>query len=119
MENKRLLPLSIIILAISIIFSSIWIGQSLQKLSNAQATNTQPSIEKALLTDEEAAEYLGISINQFKDILIKDKNDKAKLTSYPTYRFIPYIELANGNKLFSKEELDKWIKHHMNNKYFN
>lgn len=116
MENKRFLSISLIILAASIVFGSIWIGHSLQKFYKAQAGNTQVSQEKALMTEKESAEYLNISLDQFRSILIKDDEEKAGLGSYDTYRFVPYIKLENGNKMFSRKELDEWIKYHMSNK---
>jgi len=112
LENKRLLPLSIIILAISVVLGSIWIGHSLEK-----AVTTQIPKEKALLTETESAEYLNISIEEFKNIILKDRQTKGELTSYPTYRFIPYIEISSTTKMFSKKELDKWIDYNMLNKY--
>lgn len=116
MENKKLLPISIIILAVSIVFASIWIGHSLQGITKIQVSNTQVSKEKALLTEKEIAEYLNISVDEFKNILSRDIQEKSRLTIYPTYKFIPYIEINNGNKMFSKKELDEWIKFNMFNK---
>ena len=117
LEHKKVLSISIIILAFSIIFSTIWIGQSLSQLIKAQTTNAQPIIEKALLTNKEAADYLNISIEEFEKILQKDQEEKREMTKagihvYSTYKFIPYIEI-NNKKLFSKDELDQWIKHNM------
>ena len=39
-----------------------------------------------------------------------------KLISFPTYRFIPYIEVGNGEKRFNKKQLDEWINYNMLNK---
>jgi hypothetical protein len=119
LENNKLLPLSIIIFAISIVFSSIWIGHSLAKVIDMQTTNIQISKEKALITEKESAEYLNISIEQFKNILLKDSQEKAGLknvgvNSYEIYRFIPYIQISNGFNMFSKKELDEWIKYNFN-----
>lgn len=97
-------------------FGSVWIGHSLQKFYKEQAGNTQVSPEKALMTEKESAEYLNISLNQFGSILTKDDEEKTDLGSYDTYRFVPYIKLTNGNKMFSRKELDEWIKYHMSNK---
>jgi len=123
MENKKLLSISIsiIILAVSIVFGSIWIGYSLQKIMKVQVSKTQVSDtqllnEKALMTENESAEYLNISIDQFKDILSKDSQEKVKEASYDTYKFVPYMTINNGNKMFSKKELDEWIKYNTFNK---
>ena len=116
MENKKLLSISIIILAVSIVFGSIWIGYSLQKIMKTQVSDTQLLNEKALMTENESAEYLNISIDQFKDILSKDSQEKVKEASYDTYKFVPYMTINNGNKMFSKKELDEWIKYNTFNK---
>jgi hypothetical protein len=119
LENNKLLPLSIILLAISILISSIWVGHSLRTVANTQNTNTQISKEKALITEKESAEYLNISIDQFKNILLKDIQEKASLknagvNSYDTYRFVPYIKISNEINMFAKKELDEWVKYNMN-----
>jgi hypothetical protein len=116
LENKKLLPISIIILSISIMFGAVWVGQSLIRVSNIQVSNSIVSTEKALLTDKESAEYLNISIDEFTDILSKDSKQKEGLTGYPTYEFIPYIEINGGKRMFVKEELDEWIKYKSLNK---
>jgi hypothetical protein len=112
LENKKFLSLSIIILAMSVVFGSIWIGHSFPKV-----ITTQTSKEKALLTETESAEYLNITIDEFKNILLNDSQTKSQLTSYAPYRFIPYIEINTATKMFNKTELDKWINHNMLNKY--
>jgi hypothetical protein len=35
---------------------------------------------------------------------------RTQLTSYDTYRFIPYIKVKD-EKFFSKYQVDEWIKH--------
>lgn len=101
----------------SIIFGAIWVGRSLEKVINSSVSALPVNTEKGLLTESESAEYLNISLDEFKDILLKDEETKSKLNSYSTYRFIPYIELSSGKKLFSKKELDEWIKFNSLNKY--
>lgn len=75
MKNSILLPLSIIILAGSVVFGAIWIGNSMGKVLNTQ-NNTTKLDNKALLTLEQAAEYLNISNEVFENILLKDRNFK-------------------------------------------
>ena len=62
LENKKLIPLYNFILALSNVFGSIWIGNSLNNAINTQINNK----EKALLTEKESSEYLNISIDRFK-----------------------------------------------------
>lgn len=116
MKNEKFLPISIIVLALSIVFGSIWIGQAIKEVIDVQASNPHVSVEKALLTEEESAEYLNITLEEFKDILIKDNQHKANLSVYPAYQFIPYIEISKGKKMFSRKELDEWVKYNSLNK---
>lgn len=116
LENKKLLPLSIFVLSVSIVFGAIWIGRSLEKSSHTPVRDSPVIAEKGLFTESESAEYLNISLNEFKNILSEDENRKLKISesqisSYPAYTFIRYIELSNGKKMFSKNELDEWIKY--------
>jgi len=69
--------------------------------------------EKSLLTGEECAQYLNISIDEFKNILQKESEKKVRLSTYSDYAFIRYIEIRNGEKMFNKKELDEWIKYNM------
>ena len=112
MENNKLLPLSIIILAINFVFGSIWIGNSIEKASELEGYDHIAF--RALLNKEEAAQYLNISVEQLNSILRKDEQQKRNLGSYPTYRFIPYMELE-GNQMFNIEGLNLWIEWNMIN----
>lgn len=117
MKNNKLIPISIIILAISIFSGLMWVGYSIQEIASDGDNETNIEREKGLLTVVEASEYLSISVDELESILLKDSTIKEGLRGYSTYRFIPFIEVNNGKKLFSKEELDKWISHNMVNKY--
>lgn len=115
MKNSILSPLSIIILAASVVFGSIWIGNSVEKYANNQNNITRLE-NKALLTSEQAAEYLNISNEMFENILLKDSNEKTNLknnrvSSYETYKFVPYLVIDGYGKMFSRKELDEWIKY--------
>ena len=100
----------------SLVFGSIWIGHSIDKAVNLQISSKESFIEKALLTEEESAEYLNISITSFNRILENNIKEKQDLMTYPIYRFIPYIEVGNGEKRFNKKQLDEWINYNMLNK---
>ena len=102
MENKKILPISIIILAVSIIFGSIWIGHSLEKVIKVQASQ-----EKVLLTETESADYLNISVDEFRSILLKEKLTKEELGAYDPSQFISYTEIGEKT-LFSKNGLNEW-----------
>lgn len=66
--------------------------------------------DKHILTEDECAEYLNITIDELKNILQKDSEKKAELTDYSNFAFISYIEIPNGKKMFNKKELDEWVK---------
>jgi len=83
----------------------------INKIRNKSALRDKP-----LLTEEESAEYLNISIDEFKNILQKDAEKKVGLSTYDTYAFIHYIDINHGKKMFNKKELDEWIKYNMNTK---
>lgn len=106
MESKKLLPISIIILAVSITFGSIWIGLSLEKVIKAQALQ-----QKVLFTETESADYLSISINEFRNILLEENKSK-ELGNHDPSHFLPYIKI-NGNILFSKNELNEWTNNNI------
>lgn len=60
MENKKLLSISIIILSLSIVFGSVFIGYSLSKSSKPQIL-TSTSNESNVLNLSQAAKYLDMS----------------------------------------------------------
>lgn len=98
MEKNKLLPLSIIILAISIAFGSIWIGNSIKQAADKSISinSKTNSTDSNILELDEAARYLKISEAQLLYI-IQGKID------------INYVKI--GSKyIFSKEGLDKWVQ---------
>lgn len=72
--------------------------------------------DKTILTEDECAEYLNISIDELKNILQRDTEKKAGLKEYSNYAFISYIDIRNGEKMFNRKELDAWVKYNMHNK---
>ena len=118
MKYNRFLSLSIIVLAISVIFGSLWIGYSIQEASKVETCNiTLDNSVKGLISETEAAEYLSLTVVELRSIIKKNIADKEALSSYSTYRFMPYLELDNGVKLFNLKELDEWISFNTHNKY--
>ncbi|HYK74793.1 MAG TPA: hypothetical protein VEV44_16990 [Pseudoneobacillus sp.] len=99
---------AIILLSISIFFCGFQIGKS----SNVKGEINDTSIvqDQGLLSLEETAEYLSMSQEELKKIIIMDDSERKQLSSYDTYRYIPYIEV-HGNKYFNKMEVGEWIKY--------
>lgn len=107
MNTNRLLPLSIIALALCILFGSFWIGSSIQKAGTAEPSVSAP-IEKALLTQEECAQYLNITEDEMKALIAEQIYQKSQVSSNIPYRYLSFIEI-NGKKMFSKATVDMWI----------
>lgn len=94
-KNKLLLPLSIIILAISIVFCSLWIGCSLKEVANKNISISLQ--ENDILELDEAARYLKINESELLN-LVEEKNIG-----------INYVKI-NNKYIFSKEGLNKWVQ---------
>ena len=57
---------------------------------------------------------MGISLKDF-DYLIKSQAEfKSGMSTYDTYRFIPFIDIGY-QKYFNEAEIDKWIEYNMHN----
>ncbi|QHE50990.1 helix-turn-helix domain-containing protein [Pontibacillus sp. HMF3514] len=67
------------------------------------------SMEKGLWTLEEAATYLSLTSKELDEIIVSQRLIRMKRTSYPTYDYIPYVQI-NGKFYFNKTNLDKWIQ---------
>lgn len=95
LENNKLMPISVIILAISIVFASIYIGVSLKEVAN-QSTHIDSQVSDILELDE-AAKYLRLSEGDLLYLIIENDQD------------INYIEI-NGKYIFSKQALHEWVR---------
>lgn len=115
MRENKLLPISIFILALSIFFGSFWIGYSMKSLNKPTNSISSETSGKALMTEKETAEYLNMTQKQFTDLLSYEQIIREKITSFDTYKFVPYIEI-DGLKYFNKDELSKWIQYNSENR---
>jgi hypothetical protein len=115
MKNSYLLPLSLIFLAGSIIVSSWMISNAINPNFSFNNTKDSSPTRKALMTINEAANYLGIPSAQFTSLIETQNNQKQNLQSYNTYRFIPYLNIGS-DKFFSEAEINKWVEYNMLNK---
>ena len=95
LEKNKLLPLSIIILAISIVFASICIGDSLKEVANKNFS--VGSQQSDILGLEEAAKYLNISEIQLMSLADGIGSDINRVK-------------INGEYIFSKEGLSNWVQ---------
>jgi hypothetical protein len=111
LENKKVLPTSIIILAMSVIFGSIWIGNSLEKTISLQASISTPtsiSTDSKTLTLSEAAEYLNMTEEEVRAIIQTEKKKLDETHSFEGKMF-PYFTI-NNKQYFYKDEIDEWLK---------
>ncbi|WP_105616065.1 hypothetical protein [Vallitalea okinawensis] len=100
--------MSIIILAIAVAFGSYYIGSQIRETPNIES-------QSLLLTEEEAAEYLGISHSNLFRILSLESEDRSRVSVYDSYAYIPFIEIQ-GVRYFTIREFDKWVEYKMHNK---
>lgn len=111
MENKKLLPISIITLAMSVIFGSIWIGHSIEKNVSLQAsilTPTSISTDSKTLTLPQVAEYLNMNEEEVRAIIQTEKKKLDETHSFEGKMF-PYFTI-NNKQYFYEDEIDEWLK---------
>lgn len=106
MQNNKLLPISIIILALSIMLSSIWLGDSIQKLTNIQTQKT--NVDSNVLTVSQVANYLGMTEEEVQGIIKTEKNILESSGGYTGLMF-PYFTV-NDKMYFYKQQIDEWLK---------
>ncbi|WBW97294.1 hypothetical protein [Oceanirhabdus sp. W0125-5] len=118
MKDNKWIFLSALLLSCSIVFSSIYLGNSIKTTSTP--VNTEPVETKIsspdLLTKEEAAAYLNLSDTMFNLILKNEEEDKSGRRSYPTHKYIHSLNLY-GQEYFSIKQLDQWIEYHLYNEF--
>jgi hypothetical protein len=111
LQNTKLLSISIIILAMSVIFGSIWIGHSLEKTVSLQAsisTQTSISTDSKTLTLSQVAEYLNMTEEEVRAIIQTEKKKLDETHSFEGKMF-PYFTI-NNKQYFYKDEIDEWLK---------
>jgi uncharacterized membrane protein len=107
LENKKLLTISIITLAMSVVFGSIWIGHSIVKSVSLQAP-TSISTDSKTLTLSQVAEYLNMKEEEVSGIIQIEKKALDETHSFVGMMF-PYF-IINNKQYFYKDEIDEWLK---------
>lgn len=92
--------IAIIILAISILASSLIIANSLSLTSEDDSSRENVLLEKQFLSKGEISEYLGITVEQF------DELNKQQIINGRSP--IPYIEIDN-EKYFTIKSVSEWL----------
>lgn len=114
MKNNNGIIAAAVILALAIIFMTAYIGNAIKDVARAEEGSPDTS-QALLMKDEEAAKYLGLAVENFRSVIKRQNVEKQGLTSYPTYRYIPFIEI-DGIKYFNALELQQWVTYNMHNK---
>lgn len=107
--------ISAFILGLSIVLSAFILSNSISDLGNKNSnpepiTITTPDI----MTITQLSSYLEITVQSIEIIINDDDLMKAKLSSYDTYQFIPYLKIDNQER-FLKTEIDKWLQYKSEN----
>ena len=105
MKNNNVILISAIILSLSLIFSAVYVGYSIDKAGVMEVNNK--TTESLLMNSDQASEFIGIPVDTLITTIKKEKIEKYDLTRYDTYRFIPYL-VIDGVMYFNKGELEKW-----------
>jgi hypothetical protein len=113
MKNNIIVVISSIILSFSLIFSAVYVSNTINKVSIIEVNNNSAS-QSLLMNSDEAAEYIGISVDTLISNIKRERIEKYGLNTYETYRFIPYLEI-DGVMYFNKFELIKWAEYKTNN----
>lgn len=100
-------------ISISIIIGCVLISNSIMKVNKDTNVNQLSYLltnSKGLITEKEIAEYLNMSQEKFKSLMISEESQKSKMQGFDTYSFIPFI-IIDRVKYFNKEQVDKWIEY--------
>ncbi len=96
-----------LILGISIVLAAFILSGSF--LNSANKDISKQSIPD-VMTINQLSEYLQVSEDSIENIIREDDFERAKLSSYDTYKFIPYLKIDNQER-FMKSEIDEWLKY--------
>ena len=99
---------SIVILALSIAFSSYWIGNAIMHQETKEVEEVIEQSVSGVLTLSEAADYLNLSEKTIKGLISQEKLHLENFGSY-SGMMLPYSKVY-GEFIFSKKSLDMWIE---------
>ncbi|MEY2194233.1 helix-turn-helix domain-containing protein [Neobacillus sp. BF23-41] len=92
---------AVIILALCIAFSGFWIGNALKQ------DNVEMKITEDTLSISEAADYLKISEDSIKKIIIQEEKTIEQGGAFSM--MFPYSKIYD-KYVFSKKSLDQWVQ---------
>ena len=115
MKESKWTLISTVVLSLSIIFGSIYLGNSLKSNRIPEDAIKEEKVNSILISKEEAAEYLNMSLEAFNKLLQEEASEKTQSQVYDPDRFIAYVVL-DTNWYYNKEQIDRWIVYHLYNK---
>ncbi|GLI04160.1 hypothetical protein YDYSG_01900 [Paenibacillus tyrfis] len=103
----------VILCCLSFIYGAKLIADAIQAAFVPKHSSKPQTLSTTmLLTDEEAASYVGLPEASFKELVNKSEAIREKLSAYDTHKYISFFQM-NGHRYYSKSTLDKWIDYHM------
>ncbi|GGM19063.1 hypothetical protein GCM10011351_01080 [Paraliobacillus quinghaiensis] len=109
--------ISAVILGVALVISAFIFSNSISgAMSDINSLETSTDSTPEVMTTTQLSEYLQINEQSIEYIIKIDGIEKSKLTSYDTYRFLPYLEIQ-GQVRFLKEEIDKWLEYKNHNQW--
>ena len=111
MKENKLILLCILTLSVSIIFSSVYIGNAIIS-RNINKVADMSVYNKALMTQKETAAYLNLQLDIFNKLVIMNdiqRKEAINGAGYNTFEYIPFIKI-DGVRLFNKAHVDKWVE---------
>ncbi|ANS76765.1 hypothetical protein AWM70_21055 [Paenibacillus yonginensis] len=107
--------ISVILLCGTLIVCTFLYG-NYKKVDDLTSGDAKDSIsENSVLNLDEAANYLRISTDDLKQVIKQDEEKRNARGPTHAYDLIPYVDL-NGNLIFYRPNLDKWIDFNTLNK---
>lgn len=114
MKREITLIVLALILGGSLLGSSWILAEGMREKKQLEGNHEANPSHRVLLTSKEAALYLGIPQEEFEELVDRQVKEKAGLSSYEIYRYIPYMRIGR-DKYFSVPELNKWVEYSIHN----
>lgn len=108
--------IGVFVLGLSIVVSSFILSNTSSKVGIPEESSQVLPSTTDLMTVTQLADYLQISEQSLETIITTDDSERAGLSSYDTYRFIPYL-IINDEKRFMKTEINEWLKYLSDHNY--
>lgn len=113
MKENKIMLLCILSLSVSIVFSSVYIGNAISSRNIINVAD-KAIYNKVLMTDKETAEYLNLQLDTFGKLVIMNDTQRKQVSdggsSYDAFSYIPHIKI-DGVNFYNKGHVDKWVEY--------